>query len=215
MLHTTISTTNSESIDAMAPIQRYRGGSVKVLSAFGDMAAMFVEADVLLCGSSPAFKRFAAQACSLSWRVLPTEPSGNEQAPATSLLAIGVHSAQYNVELVLDPASALVRQCYAAWQRLGYVAILVKADKAEPKWLYLGVQSLNGVLPIWPMSVGWPVDPVSRMLGVVERFENRASRANTAQLSVMELADEDEGEEWPCIPSRRLRDETPKKTALT
>lgn len=193
--------TSAESADAVMSYQRYRGGSEQVLTTFGDMAAVMEETEVLLCGSSPAFRHFAAQVRGLSWRVLPSEPSHAAQACGDSLVAICVHSVQYSVELVFDPASASVRQCYAAWQRRGYVTILVQAGSSAPKLLHLGVQSLNEVLPLWPMSVGWPTDADLRMLDVVERFEVCASSANTIQVSVIELSDECESADTHCTPS--------------
>jgi hypothetical protein len=172
--------------------QQITGGDPAAMKALGEMAALLADTEIVLTGSTPAFTRFVDKIEGLDWHVVyAASEASTSPGP---LLAVRVHSAAICVELVFDPASTFVRQCYAAWQRQGFASVSIAAPETKISRAFdLPVSALNDELPSWPVQQGWQHDPEVRMLQVVSCFEDHSRDCpGNMQVSVLEVSDESE-----------------------
>ena len=183
---------NVNASESVISVPQIKGGDMAVMKSLGAMPALLAGTEILLTGSTPAFTRFVGEIEGLVWHVAQVAAEGSSSPVA--LLAVRVYSAAICVELVFDPASTFVRQCYAAWQRQGFATVSIVAPDTNISRIFdLPVSALNDELPSWPVQLGWPLDAEERMLTVVSCFEEESyDGPPTAQVSVVEVSDEAE-----------------------
>jgi hypothetical protein len=192
---------NANASEPVISVPQIKGGDIAVMKSLGAMAALLAGTEILLTGSTPAFTRFVDEIEGLVWHVAQAAAEGSSSPVA--LLALRVYSAAICVELVFDPASTFVRQCYAAWQRQGFTTVSIAAPDTKISRIFdLPVSALNDELPSWPVQLGWPLDAEERMLTVVSCFEEESCAGPTAvQVSVVEVSDEAESANTLRLPA--------------
>jgi hypothetical protein len=193
---------NADASETVISVPQIKGGDIEVMKSLGEMAALLAGTEIVLTGSSPAFTRFVEKIERLVWHVMYA-PAQESSSPVP-LLAVYVQSAATSIELVFDPASTFVRQCYAAWQRQGFAEVVIATtDNKIPRIFGLPVRSLNEEMSSWPVQLGWPLDAEERMLKVVSCFEDEScDDPATVQVSVVEVSDDAEPANTLRLPTR-------------